>query len=478
MALEHFDIEQEARLRILIIGSGGREHALTWKLSQSPLVAEIHVAPGNGGTALMQLERSAPAPHARQNPNEEQAAPHNGKTPEKHAGRAQIVNVPLEAHAVPALIRYIQKAGVDFVVPGPELPLVNGIRDACAAIQVPCFGPDSYAAQLEGSKIFSKEIMRAAGVPTADYAVFSDYAEAAAYVRAGNKPVVIKADGLAAGKGVVVASSVQEALDALDNMLNKKTLGQAASRVLIEETLQGEEASLLAFCDGEHALPLPSVQDHKRVFDRDQGPNTGGMGAYSPTPLLPEEKLPEVCELVITPILRAMKARGHPFIGVLYAGLMFTAEGTRSVKTLEYNVRFGDPECQPLMLRLKNDLFEVMNACVKGELHKINLDFRPGNALCVVLSARGYPAADYARNMPISGIAEAETAGVKIFHAGTRLQGGRLLASGGRVLNVAALGKTLREAQQNAYAAIKHIEMPNAHYRTDIGAKGRPPDIA
>jgi phosphoribosylamine--glycine ligase len=430
-------------LRILIIGSGGREHALAWKLGQSPLAAEIHVAPGNGGTALMQAE---------------------------HAGKAQIVNVPLEAHDVPALIRYIQEKGVDFVVPGPELPLVNGISDACAAIGIPCFGPDSYAAQLEGSKVFSKEIMRASGVPTADYAVFSGYAEAAAYVRAGNKPVVIKAEGLAAGKGVVVASSVQEALDALDNMLNKKTLGQAASRVLIEETLFGEEASLLAFCDGEHAVPLPSVQDHKRVFDHNQGPNTGGMGAYSPTPLLPAEKLPEVCALVITPILRAMKARGHPFTGLLYAGLMFTAEGTGNIRVLEYNVRFGDPECQPLMLRLNNDLFEVMNACVQGELRKISLDFRPENALCVVMSAKGYPAANYAVNMPISGIAEAENADVKIFHAGTRLQDGRLVASGGRVLNVTALGETLPEARRKAYAAIKRINMPNAHYRTDIGA--------
>jgi phosphoribosylamine--glycine ligase len=391
-----------------------------------------------------------------------------------HAGRVRKIpvrNIPLEAGAIPALLRYIQKERVDFVVPGPELPLVNGISDACAELKIPCFGPDRYAAQLEGSKIFAKEIMRAAGVPTADYAVFSAYAEAAAYVKAAGRPLVIKAEGLAAGKGVVVAGSEREALLALDDMLNKKSLGQAASRVLIEETLHGEEVSLLAFCDGEHALPLPSAQDHKRVFDRDRGPNTGGMGAYSPAPRLPDNDLEELCELVITPILRVMKARNHPFTGVLYAGLMFTGSGRSGVKVLEYNVRFGDPECQPLLLRLESDLFAIMQACLKGGLPETAPVYRREHALCVVMSAKGYPGA-YARNMPISGISAAENAGVKVFHAGTRLEEGQILSSGGRVLNVTALGETLLQARQNAYAAVQRIQLPGAHYRTDIGEKG------
>ncbi|MDR2745563.1 MAG: phosphoribosylamine--glycine ligase [Desulfovibrio sp.] len=442
-------------MRILIIGSGGREHALAWKLAQSPLVSEIHVAPGNGGTALMEKESAVDA-----------AAVQAGR-----ASKTPVRNIPLEAGDIPALVRYIQKERVDFVVPGPELPLVNGISDACAAAEIPCFGPDRHAARLEGSKIFAKEIMRASGVPTADYAVFSAYNEAAAYVKAADKPLVIKAEGLAAGKGVVVAGSKEEALLALDDMLNKKTLGQAASRVLIEETLQGEEVSLLAFCDGERAVPLPSAQDHKRIFDRDQGPNTGGMGAYSPAPILPDEDLDAVCGLVITPILRTMKARNHPFTGVLYAGLMFTGAGHSGIRVLEYNVRFGDPECQPLLLRLESDLLAIMLACVKGGLRETAPVYRPEKALCVVMSAKGYPG-NYARDLPISGIGAAENAGVKVFHAGTRLERGQLVSSGGRVLNVTALGETILEARENAYAAVQRIHMPDAHYRTDIGAKG------
>jgi phosphoribosylamine--glycine ligase len=438
-------------LRILIIGSGGREHALAWKLGQSPLATEIHIAPGNGGTALLE---------------------HASAVESKGSKGLKFKNVPIEAHNIAGLAKYIQQAQIDFVVPGPERALVDGISDSCAVMHLPCFGPDSFAAQLEGSKVFSKEIMRTSGVPTADYAVFSDYDGAARYVKAQNRPMVIKAEGLAAGKGVVVSASVQETLAALDAMLNKKTLGLAASRVLIEEQLTGEEISLLAFCDGEHAIPLPSAQDHKRVFDNDLGPNTGGMGAYSPAPLLPAEKLQEVCDLTITPILRTMKKKGHPFIGILYAGLMYTSRDSSGIKVLEYNVRFGDPECQPLMLRLNSDLLEIMLACVKGELNKIKIDCRKESALCVVLSAKGYPAADYAKNMPINGIAEAETEETKIFHAGTRLHEGQILSSGGRVLNITSLGATLAQARQNAYAAINKIAMPNAHYRADIGAKG------
>jgi phosphoribosylamine--glycine ligase len=430
-------------LRLLIIGSGGREHALAWKLAQSHQVSEIHMAPGNGATAGGNWSKP-------------------------------ILNVPVAVDDIPGLIKHIQAAGIDFVVPGPELALVSGITDACAAIGVPCFGPDTLCARLEGSKIFAKEIMAESGVPTADYAVFSDHAAATAYVKAKNGPIVIKADGLAAGKGVVVAANAAEALEALDAMLLQKNIGEAASRVLLEETLNGEEVSLLAFCDGECAVPLPSAQDHKRVFDNDAGPNTGGMGAYSPAPLLPAEQGREICDLVITPILRTMKAKGHPFKGMLYAGLMFTPQG---IKVLEYNTRFGDPECQPLLMRLDSDLLEIMQACVAGRLDEIQICYRPESAVCVVVSAEGYPGS-YAKGMEISGLEDAEAAKnvapgeIKVFQAGTKLENGKLLSSGGRVLGVTALGAGLREARDRAYAAIEKINMAKAHYRHDIGDKG------
>ena len=426
-------------MRILLIGSGGREHALAWKLAQSPLVEEIHAAPGNGGTA---------------------------QTPKTR-------NVPIEAGQVKELIAYAVDNKLDFVVPGPELPLVNGVADACAAAGLPCFGPDSYCAQLEGSKVFSKEIMAESGVPTASSAIYANYEAAANYVKTKDGPVVIKADGLASGKGVIIAANSAEALKGLSDLMLEKTLGTAGGRVLLEETLQGEEISLLAFCDGERAVPLPSAQDHKRVFDNDKGPNTGGMGAYSPTRLLPGDKLAEICDLTITPILRTMKAKGHPFVGVLYAGLMYTARG---IKVLEYNVRFGDPECQPLLMRLAPDcdLMEIMLACVQGKLDGVNIAYRPESALCVVVSAKGYPGS-YAKGMPISGIEEAEKAFpdvLKVFHAGTALKDGQVVSNGGRVLGVTALGKNLKEAQDTAYAAVKMIRMPDSHYRVDIGNKG------
>lgn len=426
-------------MRILLIGSGGREHALAWKLSQSPLVEEIHAAPGNGGTA---------------------------QTPKTR-------NVPIEAGQVKELIAYALDNKLDFVVPGPELPLVNGVADACAEAGLPCFGPDSYCAQLEGSKVFSKEIMAESGVPTASSAIYANYEAAANYVKTKDGPVVIKADGLASGKGVIIAANSAEALKGLSDLMLEKTLGAAGGRVLLEETLQGEEISLLAFCDGERAVPLPSAQDHKRVFDNDKGPNTGGMGAYSPTKLLPGDKLAEICDLTITPILRTMKAKGHPFVGVLYAGLMYTPHG---IKVLEYNVRFGDPECQPLLMRLAPDcdLMEIMQACVQGKLDSVNIAYRPESALCVVVSAKGYPGS-YAKGMPISGIEKAEQAFpdmLKVFHAGTALKDGQVVSNGGRVLGITALGRNLKEAQDTAYAAVKMIDMPDSHYRVDIGSKG------
>lgn len=422
-------------MRVLIIGSGGREHVLAWKLSKSPLVKEIHIAPGNGGTAEWK-------------------------------------NVAINADNIDALVQYAKDNRIDFVVPGGETSLVLGITDTCALAGIPCFGPDSYAARLEGSKIFAKEVMQEGGVPTAGYKVFTDYAAAAAYARSIGGPMVIKADGLAAGKGVVVAQDTQEALDALDSMMRQKSLGaEAASQVLIEEALVGEEVSLLAFCDGEKAIPLSSAQDHKRAFDGDTGPNTGGMGAYSPAPLLPDEKSAEVCAQVITPVLQVMKKRGHPFKGILYAGLMYTENGPM---VLEYNARFGDPECQPLLMRLEGDLMEVMQACIAGRLEDVKLSFNPKHAVCVVLAAQGYPGS-YPKGLEIKGIAEAEAVNignVKVFHAGTSSEGGGIKSSGGRVLGITSLGSDLAEAQKCAYAALGKITMPNSFFRRDIAAKG------
>ncbi|MDR2488850.1 MAG: phosphoribosylamine--glycine ligase [Desulfovibrio sp.] len=422
-------------MRILIIGSGGREHALAWKLRQRADKPELFIAPGNGGTAL------------------------EGE------------NVPVPDGDIPALMRCIREKAVDFVIPGPELSLVRGIVDACREAGVPCFGPERKAAMLEGSKAFAKEIMREAGVPTADFRVFDDHDAAARYVRERNRPLVIKADGLAAGKGVVVAEDAATALNALRGMMIDGIFGPAGETVLIEELLTGEEVSFLAFCQGEAVVPLPSAQDHKAVFDGDAGPNTGGMGAYSPAPLLSEDRHEDMARRVIRPVLRALRKRGCPFSGVLYAGLMMTGDGP---KVLEFNTRFGDPECQPLLMRLEDDLLDVMLACARGRLEERPLRFTPQSSLCVVLAARGYPGG-YPSGMIINGIDRAEESlpgMVKVFQAGTRLAEGSLLASGGRVLGVTALGADLGEARHNAYAAMEHIRMEHGHFRRDIGARG------
>ena len=423
-------------MRVLIIGSGGREHALAWKLGQSPKKPEVFIAPGNGGTA------------------------------------EEGTNVPITEGDIPALMDFILKEKIDFVIPGPELPLVKGIVDACKQAGVLCFGPDAYAAQLEGSKVFAKNIMKKAGVPTADFMVFSDYDRALAYVEDKNAPLVIKADGLAAGKGVVVAKLPVEAKDALHAMMVEKVFGEAGTTVIIEDMLEGEEASFLAFCQGETIIPLPSAQDHKAVFDGDTGPNTGGMGAYSPAPILPEEKYEETIALTMRPVLQQLAKQGTPFSGILYAGLMMTAEGP---KVIEYNVRFGDPECQPQILRLKNDVLEILLACAEERLHEVNLVTRSETALCVVVSAKGYPASTYSKGMEISGLENAENTSpgmVKVFQAGTKKVDGKTVSSGGRVLGVTALGKTLAEAQKNAYAALAQVRMENMHFRRDIGNKG------
>ncbi len=420
-------------MRILIIGSGGREHALAWKLGQRPDVTDVFVAPGNGGTAGM------------------------------------TVNVPVKDSDIPGLVALAKEKAVDLVVPGPELPLTLGVVDAMKEAGIPCFGPVAACARLEGSKSFAKEVMQAAGVPTAAAGVFTSRAEADAFAAAHGAPLVIKADGLAAGKGVIVAMTDEEVKAALDLMFEKSAFGDAANTVLIEEFLKGEEVSLLCFCDGKTALPLPSAQDHKAVFDGDKGPNTGGMGAYSPAPILPDDRLDSMADIVARPILAEMTRRGTPFTGILYAGLMMTEDGP---KVLEYNVRFGDPECQPLLMRLKNDLADIMFACIEGRLDTVSLDIEKRSALGVVLTAAGYPGA-YPKGMPISGIAEAEALeDVQVFQAGTREEHGQILANGGRVLCVTALGGDLKEAQQRAYKGMSRLSMDNSQFRRDIGLKG------
>ena len=420
-------------MRVLVIGSGGREHALVWKLKQSPLVDEVYAAPGNGGTA-----------------------------------REGAVNIDIRADDLAGLVTFARREEIGLVVPGPELALTLGITDAMKEAGIPCFGPDGYCARLEGSKAFAKDIMQRAGVPTAACAVFEDLDAARAHVQNVGAPLVVKADGLAAGKGVVVAQTTEEALAALDDIMGRKAFGAAGSRVVIEECLIGEEASFLCLCDGLRAVPLPSAQDHKAVYDGDKGPNTGGMGAYSPAPILPDADAERMADLVARPILRELAKDGHPFVGVLYAGLMMTADGP---KVLEYNTRFGDPECQPLLMRLDGDLVDIMQAALAGDLSAVPVRQKPESALGVVVCAKGYPQS-YPKGMPIEGLDEAEADGAKVFHSGTVIENGVCKANGGRVLCVTALGKTLAEAQAKAYKAVDKIRMPDSFHRSDIGDKG------
>ncbi len=420
-------------MNILVVGSGGREHALAWKLRQSPHTSQLFIAPGNGGTASLGT------------------------------------NVPIADTDIVGLAHFAQAHDIGLVVVGPEAPLVGGLADALAAKGIPCFGPRAWPAQLEGSKAFAKERMRAAGIPTAAFQVFEDLATARHSLRQAPLPIVLKADGLAAGKGVVVAHSLAEADAALEAMMVAKAFGRAGERVVMEEALEGEEVSLLALCDGERVAVLPSAQDHKRVGDGDTGPNTGGMGAYSPAPILPDDEAQAVAEQVIVPMVRHLSALGHPFVGVLYAGLMMTAHGPM---VLEYNVRFGDPETQPLMLRLESDLVELLLACCQGRLDPATVRFSPEPSCCVVLAAAGYPGA-YRKGMPITGLDEAAAVPeTMVFHAGTAIQDGQLVTSGGRVLGVTARGRDLVEARERAYTAARAISFDGCFFRTDIAAKG------
>ena len=416
-------------MNILLLGSGGREHALAWKMAASPLTDRLVCAPGNAGIAR----------------------------------EAECVALDLADHA--AVIGFCRANAIDFVVVGPEGPLCAGIVDDLEAAGIKAFGPSRAAAQLEGSKGFTKDLCRSNAIPTAAYERFRAAEPAKAYVRARGAPIVIKADGLAAGKGVIVAQNLAEAEAAIDMMLGGG-LGDAGAEVVVEEFLDGEEASFFALCDGDTAIPLASAQDHKRAFDGDTGPNTGGMGAYSPAPIVDAAMSARVMGEIVLPTLAAMKARGTPFKGVLYAGLMITAEGP---KLIEYNVRFGDPECQVLMLRLMSDLVPALLASRDGVLKSLDLRWYREAALTVVMAARGYPGS-YAKGSVIDGLDDAAAvAGVEIFHAGTKTEGGRILANGGRVLNVSALGGTVREARARAYEAISRIRWPEGFYRHDIG---------
>jgi phosphoribosylamine--glycine ligase len=416
-------------MNILLLGSGGREHALAWKMAASPLTGRLFCAPGNAGIAQ----------------------------------EAESVALDLADHA--AIITFCRANSIDFVVVGPEAPLCAGIVDDLEAAGIKAFGPSRAAAQLEGSKGFTKDLCRSAGIPTADYERFSNAHEAKAYARSRGAPIVVKADGLAAGKGVVVAESLAEAEAAIEMILGGE-LGEAGAELVIEEFLDGEEASFFALCDGETALPLASAQDHKRAFDGDKGPNTGGMGAYSPAPIVDAAMSARVMAEIVQPTLRAMKGMGAPYKGVLYAGLMITAEGP---KLIEYNVRFGDPECQVLMPRLMSDLLPALLASRDGVLKSLDLRWHAQAALTVVMAAKGYPG-PYAKGSVIEGLADAATVeGVEIFHAGTKQDGSHVVANGGRVLNVSALGKTVSEAQARAYAAITRIRWPEGFFRHDIG---------
>jgi len=412
-------------MNILLLGSGGREHALAWKMAASPLVDRLICAPGNAGIAR----------------------------------EAECVALDIADHG--AVIAFCRENRIDLVVVGPEAPLCAGIVDDLESAGIKAFGPTRAAARLEGSKGFTKDLCRANGIPTAAYERFRSADPAKAYVRARGTPIVVKADGLAAGKGVVVAQTMAEAEAAVDMMF-----GGGLGEVVIEEFLTGEEASFFALCDGATAIALTTAQDHKRAFDGDQGPNTGGMGAYSPAPNIDDAMSARVMAEIITPTLRAMQAMDAPYKGVLYAGLMITADGP---KLIEYNARFGDPETQVLMLRLMSDLVPALLASRDGQLKSFDLRWYPEPALTVVMAAKGYPG-DYARGSVIEGLDDAaKVEGVEIFHAGTKADGDRILANGGRVLDVSAIGKTVREAQARAYEAIARIRWPEGFYRHDIG---------
>lgn len=428
-------------MKVLVVGGGGREHALAWKLGLSPKVDQVFVAPGNAGTAV------------------------------------DATNVAIAATDKPAIIEFAKANQIDLVVVGPEAPLVDGLVDDLDAAGILAFGPSAEAAELEGSKVFCKNLLHIANIPSAGFRAFRRGEDATRYIKERYPepnepvPVVVKADGLAAGKGVIVCSHREDALQAIERICGDREFGDAGNELIIEEKLMGQEASVLAITDGETIITLPAAQDHKPAYDGDKGPNTGGMGAYCPTPVIDEAMMQKVEEEVLVPIVHAMKRARKPFKGVLYAGLMLTAAGP---KVLEFNVRFGDPECQPLLMRLKSDLYEVLEAAARGKLSEIQplqWDERP--SLCVVMASEGYPGA-YEKGRPITGLESADAINdVKVFHAGTKIDGQSVVNDGGRVLGVTAMGDTISLAKLQAYKAVKEIRWQGAWCRKDISDKAR-----
>ncbi|UWN51049.1 Phosphoribosylamine--glycine ligase [Alcanivorax sp. ALC70] len=419
-------------MKVLIIGGGGREHALAWKVAQAEAVEKVLVAPGNAGTAR----------------------------------DAKLENVTVDVSDQAALAGLAEREGVALTIVGPEAPLVEGLVDYFQARGLKCFGPSKAAAQLEGSKAFTKDFLARHAIPTAAYGNFTDMDQALAYVREQGAPIVIKADGLAAGKGVIVAMTLEEAEDAVRDMLDGNKFGDAGHRVVVEEFLDGEEASFIVMVDGEHILPMATSQDHKRVGDGDSGPNTGGMGAYSPAPVVTDEVHGRIMDQVIRPTVAGMAAEGMPYTGFLYAGLMIGADG--QPKVIEYNCRFGDPETQPIMMRLRSDLAALCLAALDGKLDQVEADWDPRPTLGVVMAAGGYPDG-YDKGDAISGLDDADSDTVKVFHAGTAEKDGQVVTSGGRVLCVTALGDSVADAQRHAYEAVAKITWRDAYHRTDIG---------
>lgn len=420
-------------MNVLVVGSGGREHAIAWKLKQSKRVTKIYIAPGNAGCAEV------------------------GECVEIDTGNLN------------QLVRWAKNANIGYVIPGPEAALVDGIVDAFNEAGIKVFGPNKAAAELERSKVFSKNLMRHHGIPTADYAVFEQVEKAQDYINSRKEgPIVVKADGLAAGKGAIVCADKEEARAAVNRCMVEREFGEAGGRVVIEECLVGEELSILALTDGKTIAPLASSQDHKAIFDGDTGPNTGGMGAYSPAPLLTDELMDEIIETILVPTVHAMNTEGRRFRGVLYAGIMVTRSGP---KVLEYNVRFGDPETQPILMRLDSDLLDLLEAVTDGKLADFEIRWKKEAAVCVVLAAGGYPG-KYEKGKFISGLATLRGRNdIVVFHAGTTTTGGKVVTSGGRVLGVTALGKDIPEAIANAYKGVDELEFEGMQYRKDIGQK-------
>jgi len=429
------DAKQEIRkdivqMKVLVVGGGGREHALCWAIAKSPLCDELYCAPGNAGINQV------------------------------------AICVDIQSDDISGIVEYATTNGVDFVVVGPEGPLVDGLVDKLKAAGIKAFGPSAKAAVLEGSKGFMKDLCAKYDIPTADYGRFDEPDSAKEFILRHHAPIVVKADGLAAGKGVIVCRNENEAYAAVDHIMTERAFGGAGEEVIIEEFLDGQEASFFALVDGKVAAPLRSAQDHKPAFDGGEGPNTGGMGAYTPTPVIDDAMAKVIMDDIITPTINAMAAEGRPYKGVLYAGLMVTEDGP---KLMEFNARFGDPECQPLMVALKSDILEALLACAEGRLEGVSLEWHDDATLVVVMAAEGYPGR-YEKGTVIKGVDDAEDVdGVVIFHAGTRSDNGNLLADGGRVLGVTARGKTVAEAQKRAYEAVDKIDWPEGFCRRDIG---------